>query len=268
MAQKTKRDFELLTSANPHIKAGRAEPLPKGVWRWYDATIMVVGTLIAIFASYFAVASFAGPDAPFTLVGVVSGFVQFAVMIMIVGVLALVSGVNLQDMGWRASHPMWIAIASAIVVPLLVVRLMALFVVAPFVVPFLPDVPADAPVVEEQTEEFFEPSAQPIVALGLVLLTAGVAPLVEETLFRGVLHHWLRNHMGLWAAAWISGLVFGAVHLNFPQFVTATLLGVVASWLYERSGSLVPAMVLHAINNFIAVGLEYVFIFIDLQLTV
>jgi membrane protease YdiL (CAAX protease family) len=50
--------------------------------------------------------------------------------------------------------------------------------------------------------------------------------------------------------------------MNIPQFITATVLGIVASWLYEQSGSLVPPMVLHISNNFIAQGLTYVSIVI------
>jgi membrane protease YdiL (CAAX protease family) len=46
-----------------------------------------------------------------------------------------------------------------------------------------------------------------------------------------------------------SALYFGAAHLNIYQFFLAFLLGLLLGWLYERSRSLVPCIVLHGALN-------------------
>jgi membrane protease YdiL (CAAX protease family) len=250
--------FDILAE-NQHVNYGRGKTLPRGVWRWYHALLMLIGTFVALFGSLFAVLYFAAEDAPTDTLRVVQGFAAFAVMTLVVGCLAIAARVDLRDIGWRASHPMWVTQALAMVVPLLVLRMMILYTVVPFIVPLLPDTPVqDEPVVEQVQEMAMSPTQEMVVALATIVLIAVGAGVVEEVLFRGVLHHWLRNHMGFWGAALISGLIFGAVHMNIPQFVTATVLGIVASWLYEQSGSLLPPMVLHTANNFIAQGLSYV----------
>ena len=53
-------------------------------------------------------------------------------------------------------------------------------------------------------------------------------------------------------AVLLSALVFGACHGNLPQFVHATLIGLLLGWLYLRTGSIVPGIVFHWVNNTIA----------------
>lgn len=91
----------------------------------------------------------------------------------------------------------------------------------------------------------------------LALLVVGVAPLVEELVFRGVLLSGLASRMPVWVAVAVSALIFGAAHL--PDFgyawypvPTLVLLGLVLGWLRVHSRSLWPSMVMHASNNFFA----------------
>ena len=85
--------------------------------------------------------------------------------------------------------------------------------------------------------------------LGLLLVAAGLGPLVEELLFRGLLYGWMRRHLGVLASASLSALVFASVHAIpwlIPSFFA---IGVVLALLYERSGSLWPAIALHGTYN-------------------
>lgn len=90
-----------------------------------------------------------------------------------------------------------------------------------------------------------------------VALIAGLAPISEELFFRGFLFSGLRSRLALWPAAVIAGLIFGLVHA--PTGVTTVIplagLGVGLCWLYERTGSLWPPILAHAINNSIALAL-------------
>ena len=87
------------------------------------------------------------------------------------------------------------------------------------------------------------------VAIGIL------APLAEEVVFRGSI---LRTLLGImskknhWVAIMISAAIFGVVHANLAQFVNALLMGLLLGWMYYRTGSLVPGILLHWVNNTMA----------------
>jgi membrane protease YdiL (CAAX protease family)/uncharacterized RDD family membrane protein YckC len=87
-------------------------------------------------------------------------------------------------------------------------------------------------------------------------LVVVAAPLSEEIFFRGFMYGGLRRRLAPWAAALISGLVFGMLHFTGGGTITVVppllLLGVLLALLYERTGSLWPPIILHAVNNGIA----------------
>lgn len=104
----------------------------------------------------------------------------------------------------------------------------------------------------EATEKLFEQiMGEPTGYLAIGLL----APLAEELVFRGAI---LRKLLGVlggkwhWVAILISALIFGAVHLNVPQFVHATLIGLLLGWMYYRTRSILPGVLLHWVNNTVA----------------
>ena len=87
------------------------------------------------------------------------------------------------------------------------------------------------------------------VAVGIL------APLAEEVVFRGAI---LRTLLGImskknhWVAIIISAALFGLAHFNAAQFINALLMGLLLGWMYYRTGSLVPGILLHWINNTMA----------------
>jgi membrane protease YdiL (CAAX protease family) len=93
--------------------------------------------------------------------------------------------------------------------------------------------------------------------LAVVVLVTVVAPLGEELFFRGFFFGALRNWRGPWLAALITGIVFGGIHLGSSPagyLVPLMILGAGLCLLYEWTGSLYPAIALHALNNSIALG--------------
>lgn len=104
----------------------------------------------------------------------------------------------------------------------------------------------------ESTEKLFEQiMGEPTGYLAIGLL----APLAEELVFRGAI---LRKLLGMfgegrhWIAIVISALIFGAVHMNIPQFVHASLIGLLLGWMYYRTGSILPGVMFHWVNNTVA----------------
>ncbi|HBW37294.1 CPBP family intramembrane glutamic endopeptidase [Desulfosporosinus sp. BICA1-9] len=89
--------------------------------------------------------------------------------------------------------------------------------------------------------------------LFLNLLLAGIlAPIVEETLFRGVIFGSLQAYFGKWTAATISAVIFSALHFQVYGFFPRFVLGLVLIFLYTKFKSLYPPVTLHALNNTVA----------------
>jgi uncharacterized protein len=87
-----------------------------------------------------------------------------------------------------------------------------------------------------------------------VLLIAIVAPISEELCFRGFLFGGLREKLPRLAAALLSGLIFGALHAftGITAVPPLIVFGLILALLYERTGSIVPAILLHMLNNSVA----------------
>ena len=87
---------------------------------------------------------------------------------------------------------------------------------------------------------------------GIISITV-MAPLVEELLFRGAIQGYLhRKGMKPLQAIFIASAIFGIIHMNPIQIPFAFAIGMIFGWLYYRTGSLVPGIVGHFINNSIA----------------
>ena len=87
--------------------------------------------------------------------------------------------------------------------------------------------------------------------VGLWIGAVAVAPIAEEFFFRGLLQTFLagiaRNR---WLAIGLTAIVFGIVHLSQPHTIVAlTAFGVLLGYAYERTGSLVPSIMIHAVFN-------------------
>lgn len=90
------------------------------------------------------------------------------------------------------------------------------------------------------------------VTLILVLLCV-IVPIGEELFFRGFVFGALRPLVEEAPAALLSAAVFAAVHFQLIHFMPIFVLGVVVAYAYSRTGSLLPAIIIHGVNNLVAV---------------
>ena len=90
----------------------------------------------------------------------------------------------------------------------------------------------------------------------VAILVIGVAPLTEELFFRGFMFAGLRRRMPFIVAAGISAGIWGLFHYTgagtWGVVIQLAAFGVILSWLYQRTGSLWPAVAVHALNNALA----------------
>jgi uncharacterized protein len=87
-----------------------------------------------------------------------------------------------------------------------------------------------------------------------VLLIAIAAPISEEVCFRGFLFGGLRERLPRLGAALLSGLIFGGLHAitGISAVPPLIVFGLLLALLYERTGSIVPGILLHMLNNGVA----------------
>ena len=100
----------------------------------------------------------------------------------------------------------------------------------------------------------------PVYLLLSVTSIVVLAPIVEETLFRGFLQTFIRQHLGSRQAVLITSALFSFFHYsseqglgNIPIIGSLFILALFLGYLYERQGSLIAPMALHASFNAISV---------------
>jgi membrane protease YdiL (CAAX protease family) len=89
------------------------------------------------------------------------------------------------------------------------------------------------------------------VQIALIVFLASIS---EEICFRGMLYGGMRERLPRWAAALAAGAVFGLLHAFTGISAVPPLIafGAVLCLLYEKTGSIVPGIVLHMLNNSVA----------------
>ncbi len=102
------------------------------------------------------------------------------------------------------------------------------------------------------TEQLFEAvMKEPAGYLAIGIL----GPVAEEMVFRGAVLRCLLKAFPTRAHWWpilVSAVLFGAVHMNAAQFVHALPVGLLLGWMYYRTGSIIPGLLFHWVNNTVA----------------
>jgi membrane protease YdiL (CAAX protease family) len=87
-------------------------------------------------------------------------------------------------------------------------------------------------------------------SVALCIIVVGIiAPVFEEFFFRGLLLNGFVNNYSIRKSIILSSLLFGLVHLNPWQFVSALIIGIFLGWIYLRTKSLLLNIYFHVIFN-------------------
>ncbi len=127
-----------------------------------------------------------------------------------------------------------------------------------------------------------KPPPQPIVGLFLAeenlplifissIIAAVFGPVMEEIFFRGVMYNAVKKKTGVFWAVFITSVLFSFLHTHamtyfLVGFVPITILGMALAYLYEKTGSLIPSITLHVLNNLGSVFMVFLFKYFN-QLT-
>lgn len=100
-----------------------------------------------------------------------------------------------------------------------------------------------------------EDSLAIVIAWGVLICF--LAPIVEEFFFRGFMFTVLARRLGVAWGVILDGVVFGIGHASGAEVIQLLALaafGMGLCLLYWRTGSIIPCMALHALNNSITFG--------------
>ncbi len=156
--------------------------------------------------------------------------------------------------GWRAlgyRFPGWRSLLSVLSwLPAWYAALAIIAVGAAYLINHGQPIPTNA------TELFGPAGAKSVgpVEIGLAfVVVAGIAPLVEETFFRGVLYQWLRGHLGVVPGVALSALIFAGAHVLPLLLPVLFAMGCMLAAAFQRQRSIFASMLLHGTNNAIAI---------------
>lgn len=107
------------------------------------------------------------------------------------------------------------------------------------------------PNIMEQTFEILQSGWGGILAIAII------GPVLEEVLFRGAITKALLQQYKPTTAILLSALLFGIFHINPVQIIPAFLIGLLLAWIYYKTASLIPCILMHVINNSLSVYASY-----------
>jgi membrane protease YdiL (CAAX protease family) len=105
------------------------------------------------------------------------------------------------------------------------------------------------------TESLQQLVEQPPLTSALLAL-AMLPAIAEELMFRGVLARGLATRWSPMPAIAVSALAFSAYHMAPIQMLATFPLGLFLGFLALRAGSVIPSMIVHALNNTVAITLS------------
>ena len=81
------------------------------------------------------------------------------------------------------------------------------------------------------------------------MIIALAPALCEELMFRGYILGSMTAKYKMSSAVIVSAVIFGLYHMSASKFLTTTILGVLLCFIAVQSGSILPGMLMHFINN-------------------
>jgi membrane protease YdiL (CAAX protease family) len=93
--------------------------------------------------------------------------------------------------------------------------------------------------------------------VGLVVMVAVVAPVIEEVVFRGILWNALEKWLHPFVVIGVTSGLFALFHLDPTQAIPLIFTGTFLGWIRWTTGSIGPAIMVHVVNNTLALTLSF-----------
>lgn len=243
-----------------------ADPQQSAHWHWLE--VLTIGLLTGIFMILgFAiilpflpstqVARLSLENPPLQITAALTFLEGLAIILSFAVVLVLRKKSVWSALDLEVPHSTWLF--TSVALALAAIPVIGLIMV---LVQELLGLPLDNPQLEVLAPENVTLSAS------LLMLFAGgfLVPVAEEFLFRGLLHRFLRQYWSFLPAAFVSSLIFGLLHGNIAVAAATFSMGMLMVWVYERSGSLWTAIIIHITNNSVKLFLLYAMLLLGFEL--
>jgi hypothetical protein len=152
-------------------------------------------------------------------------------------------GASWADLGLRSFHSKMLGLGCGLMLLSLLFNLIYAAFLAMFELQIQPDITL-----------MFNQTRYPLLML---LGGAIVAPVVEEIFFRGFIFAGLREKFGWKKAALASAGLFALAHVLPTSILPILVLGLIFAFLYQISGSIWPAILMHMLTNTAALSAAY-----------
>jgi membrane protease YdiL (CAAX protease family) len=126
--------------------------------------------------------------------------------------------------------------------PLLLILVIAVAIV-------IDPIAALIPMPEQIKALFRESFGKNVNIIDLVISTTILAPIMEETLCRGIILRGISRYNGALSAVVWSAFIFALIHLNPWQAIPAFILGLIFGWVYIKTRSIWLVVFMHFVNN-------------------
>lgn len=98
-------------------------------------------------------------------------------------------------------------------------------------------------------------NGSPVLTTILFVFAIVVAPLCEETFFRGIAYPALKQRWGVFFALGVASALFAAIHFHLASFPLLFALALGLALAYEYTGSLLTPIAMHALFNLLNTAL-------------
>ena len=102
----------------------------------------------------------------------------------------------------------------------------------------------------EESESLNQTGPNLFSGIAGILHSCIIIPIVEEIGFRGILlAGLLKSRYRPWLAILITTIVFALYHMSLVKIISTFGIGIILGWLYWRTGSIIPGIIIHIVNN-------------------
>ncbi len=221
------------------------EPDPKVPWDWTDfvmfwpgwfSAFQLLGSVAVILTNL--IGSNADPTVRNAIESSVLAVCQYGGMLFNIFVLGFMRrGGTLRDLGWREFKWWWLPVVPAAAYVALV-GADFLQTVNQNLFPGVSN--GQCVAVRHDYSHYY---------LLAIIVVCVIAPISEETIFRGFIYGWLHRWGPALLAIPLSAVIFSAMHQQLVLFLPLFLVGVVLAMLYQGSRSIIPGVLTHALFN-------------------
>ena len=171
------------------------------------------------------------------------------VLLMILTTIKKIVGFKWSSVGWSKPNKK----ALIRVVPALFLYIFISMVLTSLATKLIPSFN-----VQQAQEVGFDQLKKPMELFLAFIALSLITPVIEETIFRGILFKGLRRRLPFWVSAVVTSIVFAVAHMQWNVAIDTFALSLILCYLVENSGSIIPSIFLHALKN----SLAFVFLFL------